>query len=136
MEKSCGVLLFRIESDRRLYLVLHYEEGHWDFPKGHLEKGESEHEAAVRETIEETGISDLDFVFGFRERLEYYYMRDGNKMQKEVFFFLARTENDAVSLSSEHTGFEWLPYEAALERLTFDNAKKILMNAEKALSAP
>ncbi|MEW6722749.1 MAG: NUDIX domain-containing protein, partial [Candidatus Micrarchaeota archaeon] len=50
-EKSCGIILFR-EGEKRLYLLLHYEEGHWDFPKGHVEAGESEHEAASREAVE------------------------------------------------------------------------------------
>jgi 8-oxo-dGTP pyrophosphatase MutT (NUDIX family) len=134
-EKSCGVVLFRNEDGRHLYLLLHYEEGHWDFPKGHVEEGESEHEAAVRETVEETGISDIDFVFGFRERIEYSYMREGRTMRKEVYFFLARTESSEVGLSDEHVGFEWLPYDEAIERLTFKNAKEILMKAEKALPA-
>ncbi|HSB47748.1 MAG TPA: bis(5'-nucleosyl)-tetraphosphatase [Candidatus Bilamarchaeum sp.] len=135
-EKSCGVVLFREDGGRRLYLLLHYEEGHWDFPKGHVEEGESEHEAAVRETIEETGIGELDFIVGFREGIEYSYKRGGKTMKKEVFFFLARTFFDEVTLSHEHTGFEWLPYEEALERLTYDNAKGILKKAEGALEAP
>jgi 8-oxo-dGTP pyrophosphatase MutT (NUDIX family) len=133
-EKSCGVVLFRTEPGR-MYLLLHYEEGHWDFPKGHVEEGEGEHEAAARETAEETGIGDMDFVFGFRERIEYFYKRGGRLMNKEVFFFLARTETSNVTLSKEHIGFEWLTYLEALARLTYPNAKEILSKAEKYLEA-
>ena len=49
-ENSAGVIL--IKGDK--YLILHYEEGHWDFPKGNIEEGESEEEAALRE-LEEDG---------------------------------------------------------------------------------
>jgi bis(5'-nucleosidyl)-tetraphosphatase len=134
-EKSCGIVLFR-EDGQRLYLLLHYEEGHWDFPKGHVEEGESEHETAARETVEETGIADLDFITGFRERTEYSYKREGRLMRKEVFYFLARTGGEVVELSDEHTGFEWLPYEEALGRITYENSREILRKAERALGRP
>lgn len=129
-ERSCGIVLFREDAGRRLFLLLHYEEGHWDFPKGHMERGESEHETAIRETIEETGIGDLDFCQGFRERIAYSYKRGGKTMHKEVFFFLARTESAEVVLSPEHVGYGWLGFEDALGRLTYDNAKGVLRSAE------
>ncbi len=132
-ELSCGIIVFREELPQRLYLLLHYEEGHWDFPKGHVEAGESEKEAALRELREETGIKDAELVFGFRERIEYFYRREGKTMHKEVFFFLGRTDSKDVTLSHEHIGFEWLPFEAALARLTYDNAKGLLKKAEKVL---
>ncbi|MFZ5500518.1 MAG: NUDIX domain-containing protein, partial [Candidatus Micrarchaeota archaeon] len=53
-EKSCGIVLFS-EDGGRLYLLLHYTAGHWDFPKGHVEADESEAETALRELLEETG---------------------------------------------------------------------------------
>lgn len=128
-EKSCGVLVFR-GAEPRLYLLLHYEEGHWDFPKGHVEAGEGEKDAALRELAEETGISKVELLGGFRERIEYSYERDGKTWHKEVFFFLGRTEREAVRLSHEHVGHAWLPHDAALERLTYDNAKGLLKKAE------
>lgn len=135
MEKSCGIVVFREELPQRLYLLLHYEEGHWDFPKGHIEKDETEKEAAFREVYEETGIPELDFelVHGFRERIEYSFMQSGRKIDKEVFFFLGRTGTDRITLSREHVGFEWLPYEDAMRRLTYENARGVLERAEHAL---
>ena len=142
-EKSCGVVIFRETGDRepgtpkpgtpgqaRLYLLLHYEEGHWDFPKGHVERGENGEATARREAMEETGIGDLVFVSGFVERMEYSYKREGRTMHKEVFFFLARTRTESVKLSYEHVGFAWLPYDEALARLTYDNAKGVLRKAQ------
>jgi len=134
-EKSCGAVVFRKVGRQRLYLLLHYEEGHWDFPKGHVEPGEGEADTARRETMEETGISDIEFVFGFREPIEYFYKREGKTMHKSVFFFLTETKTTEVKLSSEHVGYEWLPYGKALERLTFKNAKEVLAKAEKFIAA-
>lgn len=134
-EKSCGIVIFREELPERLYLILHYEEGHWDFPKGHVEPGEAEDEAAFREASEETGIpeSEIELVFGFRERIEYSYGRDGKEMQKEVLFFLGKSNVSEVRLSNEHVGFLWLPYAQALDRLTYENARGVLRKAETAL---
>jgi 8-oxo-dGTP pyrophosphatase MutT (NUDIX family) len=134
-EKSCGAVVFRGDGPQRRYLLLHYEEGHWDLPKGHVERGEDELATAKRETREETSIDDLVFVSGFRERIEYLYKRDGKTMHKEVIFFLARTRTENVKLSYEHTGFEWLVYEDALAELTFDNAKNVLRKARDFLEA-
>jgi 8-oxo-dGTP pyrophosphatase MutT (NUDIX family) len=129
-EKSSGVIIFREHGPERLYLLLHYEEGHWEFPKGHIERGEVEQKTALREAKEETGISDLELVFGFKDKLEYSYERDGKKMHKKVIFFLGQTHTSEVKLSDEHVNFEWLPYDKAYKRLTYPNAKELLVKAE------
>jgi 8-oxo-dGTP pyrophosphatase MutT (NUDIX family) len=129
-EKSCGVVVFRVDQGRRLFLLLHYEGGHWDYPKGHVEKGESELETARRETKEETGISELDVIRGFHESMGYFYKRDRKAFHKEVIYFLAKTGQSTVTLSKEHVGFEWLSYPDAYSRLTFPNAKEMLKKAE------
>ena len=126
MEKSAGIIIFQ----GRKYLLLQYEAGHWDFPKGHIEKGESESEAALREAKEETGISGITLIKGFKEKISYYYKDEGKLIRKEVVFFLAKTKNVEVRLSTEHTGFEWLPFSEALEKITFRNSKEMLKKAE------
>src|SRR5208283_284175 len=131
-EKSCGIIVFR-EDPGRKFLLLHYEEGHWDYPKGHVEKGETELETARRETEEETGITELDIIPGFREIMGYFYKRDRKTFHKEVIYFLAQTNQSAVTLSNEHIGFEWLGYEDAYSRLTFPNAKDMLKKAQSFL---
>jgi bis(5'-nucleosidyl)-tetraphosphatase len=134
-EKSCGAVVFRGDGAERRYLILHYEEGHWDFPKGHVERGEDEKATARRETREETGIDDLIFLSGFRERIEYFYKSKSGTMHKEVIFFLARTRTESVKLSFEHVGSTWLPYGDAVAKLTFDNAKSLLSKAHAFLVA-
>ncbi len=124
-EKSCGTVVFR---DGR-YLLLHYSAGHWDFPKGHVEKGETEEQTALRELREETGISDGKVVPGFREPIHYFFTAHGQRISKDVVFFLAKTETEKITISNEHQGFAWLPYEAAMARLSFKNAKDILQKA-------
>jgi len=134
-EKSSGIILFTGDKER-LYLLLHYAAGHWDFPKGHIESGESEVEAARREAKEETGLAEVELIDGFREKIEYYYKRGSKTIHKEVIFFLGHTTtHPKAHLSHEHIGYEWLPYGEALEKLTYDTAKALLKKAERTLQA-
>jgi bis(5'-nucleosidyl)-tetraphosphatase len=132
-EISAGAVIFRIEDNEPIYLLLHYGSGHWDFVKGHIEKGETELQTVVRETEEETGITDLKFIDGFRERIKYFFHRGKEIVYKEVIFYLAETKTAKVRLSHEHVGYVWLPYKEALEMLTFENAKNVLKKAHKFL---
>ncbi|MFA6328820.1 MAG: bis(5'-nucleosyl)-tetraphosphatase [Candidatus Micrarchaeia archaeon] len=136
-EKSCGALIFREEGGKRLYLLLHYMGGHWDFPKGHVESGENEEQTARREISEETGIASLEFMPGFREEISYSFRHSTGEMaEKQVVFFLAKTGEKQVRLSDEHVGFSWLPYQAAKKKATYENARSLLEKAEKRLSEP
>ena len=117
--------------DGNRFLLLNYPTGHWDFVKGKIEQGETLHQTAVRETKEETGISDLEFVEGFEEKINYNFQFEGELIQKEVIFFLAKTKTDTVNVSHEHLDYTWLDYENALEKVTYQNAKNILSKANK-----
>ncbi len=108
---------------------MHYEAGHWDYVKGEVEEGESEKDTVIRELREETGITDAGFIEGFREEISYFFKMGGRTIYKEVAFFLMETGTSEVVLSFEHTGYEWLDYQKAMERLTFENAKNILRKA-------
>ncbi len=127
-EKSCGAVIFKRDGNWK-YLLLHYEGGHWDLVKGHVEKNESEKDTVLRETQEEVGITDVTFVEGYREPISYYYKRAGTTMYKEVVFYLLESKTDSVRLSREHVGYDWLSYDRAYERLTYKNAKETVRKA-------
>jgi len=126
-EISAGVILFRSKPQRE-YLLLDYG-AHWDFPKGHIEAGEDPQTTAARELAEETGIRDARFISGFKESMRYFYRKSGEGMLKVVIYFLAETPTGDVTLSHEHSGYVWLPYDEALKRLTFRNARELLIKA-------
>lgn len=132
-EKSAGAVVFRQENNKTFYLLLCYEAGHWDFPKGQIETEETLEETARREIFEETGINDLEFTPGFKEHIKYFYKRQDKNIFKAVTFFLAETKTKKVKISREHTEYKWLQYQQALARLTFKNAKEILEKANKFL---
>jgi bis(5'-nucleosidyl)-tetraphosphatase len=131
-EKSSGAVVFR-EAGRREYLLLNYGKGYWGFAKGNVEEGESEKDAARREVEEETGIHSAPFIKGFRDVVSYFFRRRGKTVHKIVVYFLAHAENSQVTLSQEHIGYVWLPYEDAIRNLTFKNTKELLEKAEEFL---
>ena len=133
-ETSAGIVLFRRENEKKLFLLLHYPSGHWDFVKGKMEKGESTHQTAVRETEEETGITDITFLENFEEWIEYNFQYQGELINKKVVFFLAETKTEKVKISHEHQNYAWMDYNTSIEKTTFDNAKTVLTKAQTLLS--
>ncbi len=133
-ETSAGIVIFRKENSKNMFLLLHYPSGHWDFVKGKMEKGESTHETATRETEEETGITDIVYLENFEEWIEYNFKYQGELVQKKVVFFLAETKTEEVKISHEHSGYIWSDYNSAMEKTTFENAKTVLTKAQTLLS--
>ncbi len=133
-ETSAGVVLFRKEDSKILFLLLHYPSGHWDFVKGKMEKGESTHETAIREAQEETGITDITFLENFEEWIKYDFQYQGELVHKKVVFFLAETKTKEVMISHEHLDYTWMDYNTSMEKTTFDNAKTVLTRAQMLLT--
>jgi len=154
-EKSAGAIIYRREpfdtaqgkKDKIYFLLLHYFSGHWEFPKGHIEGNETEEETLVREVAEETGITDLIILSGFKKYIKYFFrqyptkgpQKGGNLKSKEnrpwifklVAFFVAQTKTKEIKISHEHKGFVWLPIDQAIKKTTFKNSKKLLEEANE-----
>jgi 8-oxo-dGTP pyrophosphatase MutT (NUDIX family) len=133
-ETSSGVVLFRKENEKILFLLLHYPSGHWDFVKGKMEEGETPHETAIRETQEETGITDVEFLDNYEEWIQYNFQYQGELVQKKVVFFLGETKTKDITISHEHLNFTWMDYTTAMEKTTFDNAKTVLSKSYSLLT--
>jgi len=129
-QQSAGIVIYRNNNNNNYeYLLLHYASGHWDLPKGKIERDETKEEAALRELHEETGLTGT-IIPGFQEQLSYIFTDyDGLVTHKMVYFFIGKSNDQSIVLSHEHQGFIWLPYEQALQRLTYSNAEDILKKA-------
>lgn len=135
-ERSVGAVIFReTDEGQRVYLLLHYQGGHWGHVKGHVEPGESREQTLHREAEEETGITDLDLIDGFHETVSYSFRRRGDLVDKRVEFLLARTETEDIEVSSpdEHQDMGWFSYDQAMGTLTFDEPRRVLTAAHEAL---
>ena len=126
METSCGVVLVNFGS----ILLLQYPQGHWDFPKGHVEESDDNRlSTAARELKEETGITDGQFIEGFEYRTSYNFRHKGKRIEKQVFWYIAETETMAVKISHEHQEHLWLDWEGAMRQLTHEESKGVLAAA-------
>ena len=132
-ERSAGIVLFIEKPDGNHFLLLNYPTGHWDFVKGKIEQGETEKQTAIREAKEETGISDIEFIEGFEETINYNFQFEGELIYKEVIFFLAKTNTEKVTVSHEHLDYTWLDFNKAMQKITYQNAKNVLSKANALL---
>lgn len=127
-EKSCGALICRKAPEGyELLLIKHRRGGHWSFPKGHVEAGETEAETALREILEETGLH-VQLQDGFRHSVEY---SPRPQVQKEVVYFLASPQgSDTVHRQEEEVSeYQWCPLANAARHVTFQNDKKLINEA-------
>ena len=128
METSCGIVLVNLDS----VLLLQYPQGHWDLPKGHLEgKDTGKRKAAQRELYEETGINEITFIEEFEMRTEYTFRHKKKIISKEVWWYLAETNQLSIVLSHEHTNYVWLEWKQAEEMITHQESKNVVVAAMK-----
>ena len=125
-EKSCGAAVFKIRYGEVYFLVEHMKQGHISIPKGHKEENETDEETAVREIREETNLEvKLDTVF---RHDVCYSPREG--INKVVTFFVAEAvTEDLKNQESEVSDLEWLPYDQAIEAVTYPTDKEVLSHA-------
>ena len=141
-EKSIGGIIFFEENKKKFYLLLEYERindkkgdhKYWDFPKGHIEANETEEDTLYREIEEETGLTELELLKGFKKPINYVFRKDNTLINKKVVYYLLKSNSKNVKISFEHTNFKWLEYNEALKILGFKTAKDILKEAEKFLN--
>lgn len=126
--QAAGVIVYRVRNQNIEFLLVQHRHGHWEFPKGKLDLGETAQQAAVRELAEETGLT-AQLHEGFDEIMRYTFFDQWTQqqVQKQVHFFLGAVLNEQqVAISHEHADFVWLSYEQAHAYLTHKESKLLL----------
>lgn len=143
--RAAGMLVYRISNNTIEYLLLQasYPPFHWTPPKGHLDPGEDELTAALRETKEEAGIDkdklevhkDFDIVLQYQVKQSSRYSQEVTK-DKTVKYWLAKlNDSNAVKLSEEHKAMKWAPLEEAIKISKFPEMERLFRSAEKYLKS-
>lgn len=126
-EKSCGAVVVRKAGRSfQVLLIQHVNGGHWAFPKGHVEQGETEAETARREIREETGLR-VALDTGFRSMTTYCPDRETTK---DVVYFMAVPQDDTLSLQREEVrNAGWYSFGEAAKTVTYVNDREVLKSA-------
>ena len=123
-EKSCGAVVYRQgETGVEVLMIKHKNGGHWAFPKGHVEKKETEPETALREIKEETGLK-VELDTGFREMVTY--SPKPNVMKDVIYFAAELAGGDAKMQAEEVTDMRWAAPDDAAALITYDNDRDVL----------
>lgn len=135
---SCGVIPIVFDGAVRRYLLVQHHAGHWSFPKGHPENGETPEQAARRELQEETGLSEVELLLtpAFDERY-VFTKRSGKTVEKDVTYFLGRVARPGTVAVQEKelADFAWGDAAATAGRMTFDEGRALLAEVERFLDA-
>jgi bis(5'-nucleosidyl)-tetraphosphatase len=135
--RACGFVLVRPGAQGPEYLLLtNRSRGEPGLPKGHAEPGETDLETALRETREETGLTDFAPDPSFVRTLTYPAQRKGTVYHKTVVYLLAHLRSGQVRLSPEHSDFRWVSLGAALALLPFAALGQVVRDAALYLKDP
>uniref|UniRef100_A0A5S6QPX4 Bis(5'-nucleosyl)-tetraphosphatase [asymmetrical] n=1 Tax=Trichuris muris TaxID=70415 RepID=A0A5S6QPX4_TRIMR len=135
-ERAAGFVVFKRVDGLVKYLLLQAsdQDHHWTPPKGHLDEGETDLDAAIRETREESGLQPQDYAIipDFRHVMRYL----AHGKPKEVVYMLAELRNDdtQVRLSEEHMKFDWCPLLEACQLVKYPDAISLLQEVEAFLA--
>ena len=115
--KSCGCIVL----DDNKVLIVKQRKGHWGFPKGRMEKNETEKETALREVKEETNL-DVEII-GEKSYKDQYITKKG---MKEVVYFIAKKIGGELKPQiKEIQEIKWVNYPYALKYITYKTTKEI-----------
>jgi 8-oxo-dGTP pyrophosphatase MutT (NUDIX family) len=134
IKRAAGCVVHRRDGDSLRILLILDRYGRWTLPKGHLEPGETEEQAAVREVFEETTVvGALGPVVG---RIAYNVMKNGQPREKQVTFFLMHAAaSDAAPQAGEVAALEWFAPDEALARIGYAQVRDVLARAIEMIPA-
>jgi 8-oxo-dGTP pyrophosphatase MutT (NUDIX family) len=138
IDQSMGVIVFFQFPRSVKFLLIKHRKGHWSFPKGHADKGETKLETALRELKEETGVTKIQLLKKSVILKETYKFTSGKgvKILKKVNYFIAEAKSRKVKIDfNEVVNYKWCTYKAGLEKITFGESISILKKADKIVRA-
>ncbi len=135
MEHSYGIIPLRRRGEDWYVFIVHRIKsgGFWEFPKGHIDEGETSLDAAERELKEETGLT-IDRMLEFNPVTEYYeYEWHGKVIPKEVHYYLALVGGEIALQPKEVDEGKWILLREAENYVTYDTSRSLCRKAASLL---
>lgn len=133
-EYSFGIIPLKRRKGEWQVLLVQHTQGHWGFPKGHAEAGETPWMSAERELFEETGLTVSRLLSETKFTDSYIFSSEGKKIHKTVLYFIAEVTGTPQPQLEEVQALQWVPLKSVAEQISFPNAKKICVDLEKLLN--
>ncbi|MFM1779617.1 MAG: hypothetical protein RIS51_762 [Actinomycetota bacterium] len=138
-EVSAGGLVLAADNSAKVAIISHKNRGGhaaWVIPKGHIEKGESAEQAAVREVFEETGI-EAEIIEKIGE-ISYSFKASGKRIEKTVHHFLLKQTGGFLTHEGDPTGevvgVAWFDLAELEGVLAHENERRVAQQALEMLS--
>ncbi len=132
-ENSFGIVPLQIYHNDWQVLLIQHHAGHWAFPKGHADPGESPQQTAERELGEETGLTIQRFLSPKPLVESYFFMFEAQRISKTVHYFLALVQGCVVIQEREIKASQWLSLQEAYECMTFKEGKRVCLETSEFL---
>ena len=135
-DQSFGIIPIQINQGEVQFLLVQHHAGHWAFPKGHAEKGETDIQTAMRELREETGIADAQLLVGVCLTENYLFKRSTQTIAKTVRYYIGLVKQRDVRIqAAEIKAYKWVNFEKASGLITFAESRRIITEAHDYLEA-
>lgn len=133
-EKSYGIIPLKKGDDGWKVLLIRHRAGHWAFPKGRPEEGETPEAAAIRELVEETGLTIVRFLDKAPVSESYIFRRGDKLVYKTVSYFLSLVKGNVKLQEEELDDHAWFLLGEAKSKITFPEGKNLCAEIEKRIT--
>ncbi|HEY9617102.1 MAG TPA: NUDIX domain-containing protein [Microcoleaceae cyanobacterium] len=134
IDEAFGIVPILRQDGHDRFLLIQHHAGHWGFPKGHADPGETAIATACREFVEETGITDYQVVADVSFVEQYAFTNNGTRYEKTVVYFPAWVQSELVThQEAEIQASIWADYQTAIGQLTFKGSRQVLTQVHEYL---